>query len=74
MSVSNEEIGALLRRADALKDQDGASESVRAFWRGYAKGLRDLQSGAAKKAAAKDSVAQQTASGPVLGNGGDEAA
>ncbi len=74
MSVSNEEIGALRRRADALKEQDGASESVRAFWRGYAKGLRDLQSGAAKKAAAKDSAVQQPASGPVLDHCGDEAA
>lgn len=74
MSGSNEEIGALLRRADALKDQDGTSESVRVFWRGYAKGLRDLQSGAGKKAAAKDSAAQQTASGPVLNHCGDEAA
>ncbi|WP_157755109.1 hypothetical protein [Variovorax boronicumulans] len=58
MSASNEEINALLRRADALKDQDGAPEWVRAFWRGYAKSLRDLQSGAGKKAAAKDSAAQ----------------
>ena len=73
MSVSNEEIGALLRRADALKDQDGATESVRVFWRGYAKGLRDLLSGGGKKAAAKDSAAQQTARAPVLGNWGDEA-
>lgn len=74
MSVSNEEIGALLRRADALKEQDGTSESVRMFWRGYAKGLRDLLSGGGKKAAAKDSATQQTARGPVLGSGGDEEA
>ncbi|CAN7581884.1 hypothetical protein [Variovorax paradoxus] len=62
MSASNEEISALLRRADALKDQGGASESMRVFWLGYAKGLRDLQSGAGKKAAAKDSAAQHRAS------------
>lgn len=62
LSTPNEEINALLRRADALKDQDGAPESVRMFWRGYAKGLRDLQSGAARKAAAKDSAAQHRTS------------
>jgi hypothetical protein len=58
MSASDEEIGALLRRADALRDQDGISESIHAFWRGYAKSLRDLQSGGGRKAAAKDSAAQ----------------
>lgn len=64
MSTLNEEISALLRRADALREQDGISESMQAFWRGYAKGLRDLQSGGGQKAAAKDSAAQQATREP----------
>jgi len=64
MSTLNEEVGALLRRADALREQDGISESMKAFWRGYAKGLRDLQSGGGQKAAAKDSATQQAAREP----------
>jgi hypothetical protein len=61
VSASDKEISALLRRADTLKDQHGISESMRAFWSGYAKGVRDLQSGGGKKAAAKDSAAKHPA-------------
>lgn len=64
MSASDEEIDALLRRADALKDHDGVPESIQAFWCGYAKGLRDLQSGGGRKAAAKDLAGQHLASVP----------
>lgn len=51
-------LDALLRRADALKEQASLTAPARQFWCGYAKGLRDLQSGGGTKAAAKDSAAQ----------------
>ena len=57
---ANEEIGALLRRADALSVQVGTAESM--HWRGYAKCLRDLQSNGGKKAAAKEDGQEPLAS------------
>lgn len=52
-------LDALLRRADTLKEHASLTAPARQFWRGYAKGLRDLQSGGGIKAADKDSASQQ---------------
>jgi hypothetical protein len=51
-------LDALLRRAESLKEHAGLAAPARQFWRGYVKGLRDLQSGGGTKAAAKDSASQ----------------
>jgi hypothetical protein len=49
---------ALLRRADSLRQCPGLEASTRGFWAGYAKALRDLQSGVGDKLAAKDFALQ----------------
>jgi hypothetical protein len=56
---SGEAITALLRRADTLGANASLTEPTRQFWRGYAKGLRDLDAGVGAMLATKDLALQQ---------------
>lgn len=55
------QVAALLRRADALHACQGLSPETYAFWRGYAKGLRDLLNGTGAALSSKDALFAQQA-------------
>ena len=57
-TLSTVALCALVRRADSLSKTHSLAPHVREFWKGYAKALQDVQSGAGERLAAKDLAAQ----------------